>query len=39
MDKKKIVIKDQIKNIGVCTVELRLFEGVIAKLKLNIVAE
>ena len=39
VDKKKIVIKEQIKNLGVCTVELRLFEGVIAKLKLNIVAE
>lgn len=39
MDKKKIVIKDQIKNLGGCTVELKLFEGVIAKLKLNIVAE
>lgn len=39
IDKKKIVIKDQIKNIGEYTVELRLFEGVIAKLKLNIIAE
>ena len=39
IDKKKIVIKDQIKNIGEYTVELRLFEGVVAKLKLNIIAE
>lgn len=39
IDKKKIVIKDQIKNIGEYTVELRLFEGVNAKLKLNIIAE
>lgn len=39
IDKKKIVIKDQIKNIGEYTVELRLFEGVIARLKLNIIAE
>ena len=29
IDKKKIVIKDPIKTLGVCTVELRLFEGVI----------
>ncbi|MCI8519116.1 MAG: 50S ribosomal protein L9, partial [Clostridia bacterium] len=32
VDKKKIVIKDQIKTLGSHTVELRLFEGVIAKL-------
>lgn len=39
IDKKKIVIKNQIKNIGEYTVELRLFEGVVASLKLNIIAE
>lgn len=39
IDKKKIVIKDQIKNVGEYTVELRLFEGVAAKLKINIIAE
>lgn len=39
IDKKKIVIKDQIKSIGEYTVELRLFEGVVGKLKLNIVSE
>lgn len=33
IDKKKIVIKNQIKNIGEYTVELRLFEGVIRKTK------
>ena len=31
IDKKKIVIKDPIKTLGVSTVELRLFEGVIRK--------
>ena len=39
IDKKKIVIKDQIKNIGLYTVDLRLFEGVIAKLKINVKGE
>jgi len=36
---KKIVIKDPIKNIGEYTVELKLFEGVVAKLKLIIEEE
>ena len=39
VDKKKIVIKDQIKSLGEYTVELRLFEGVIAKLSINIIAQ
>ena len=39
IDKKKIILKDQIKTLGEHTVELRLFEGVVAKLKLNIEAE
>ncbi len=39
IDKKKIVIKDQIKTLGEYTVELKLFEGVTGKLKLNIIAE
>ena len=39
IDKKKIVIKDQIKSLGVYTVELRLFEGVVGKLKINVVSE
>ena len=38
IDKKKIVIKDQIKTLGTYTVELRLFEGVIAKVKVNVMA-
>lgn len=39
IEKKKIVIKEQIKTIGEHTVELRLFEGIIAKLKVNVKAE
>lgn len=39
IDKKKIVIKDQIKNVGEYTVELKLFEGVVGKLKVYVVAE
>lgn len=38
VDKKKILLKDQIKTLGEHTVELKLFEGVIAKLKLIIEA-
>lgn len=36
IDKKKIVVKEPIKSVGDYTVELRLFEGVIAKLKLKV---
>lgn len=36
IDKKKILLKDQIKTLGEHTVDLKLFEGVIAKLKLII---
>ena len=39
IDKKKIVIKDQIKQIGEYTVELKLFEGVTAKLKVAVISE
>lgn len=39
VDKKKIVTKDQIKQIGVYTVDLKLFEGVICKLKIDVIAE
>ena len=39
VDKKKIIIKDQIKNIGEYTVELKLFEGVVGKLKVKVIAE
>lgn len=38
IDKKKVVLSETIKNIGTFTVEIKLYEGIIAKLKLNIVA-
>lgn len=37
LDKKKVDLKETIKNIGIVTVDLRLFEGVVGKLKLEIV--
>ena len=39
IDKKKILLKDQIKTLGEHTVDLKLFEGVVAKLKLIIEEE
>ena len=39
VDKKKIAIKDQIKQVGVYTVDLKLFEGVVCKLKINVIPE
>jgi len=39
VDKKKVAIKEQIKQVGVYTVDLRLFEGVICKLKINVMPE
>ncbi len=37
LDKKKIELKDTIKTIGIFTVDVKLFEGIIGKLKLEIV--
>lgn len=39
VDKKKIVINEQIKQLGEYIVELKLFEGVLAKIKVKVVAE
>ena len=39
VDKKKIVIQNQIKALGSYTVELKLFEGVTAKLKVHVISE
>lgn len=36
VDKKKIDLKETIKTIGVKTVEIRLFEGVIGKVKIDV---
>ena len=39
VDKKKINLKETIKTLGVRTVEIKLFEGVIANLKVSVVTE
>lgn len=36
VDKKKIDLKETIKTVGVSSVDIKLFEGVIATLKLNV---
>ena len=38
IDKKKIVLQDTIKNVGTFNVEIKLFEGVIGKLKVNVIS-
>ena len=37
IDKKKIVLKDPIKTLGVFDAEVRLMEGVVSKIKVNVV--
>lgn len=39
VDKKKIEIKETIKNIGMFTVKVKLFEGVVGELKIDIIGE
>lgn len=39
IDKKKIVLKESIKMLGMQTIDIKLYEGVIAKLKVEVVAE
>lgn len=39
VDKKKINLKDTIKTLGARTVEIKLFEGVVAKLKVHVISE
>ena len=39
VDKKKIDLKDTIKTLGMQTVEIKLFEGVIGKLKVDVVSQ
>lgn len=39
IDKKKIVLAETIKNIGTFSVDVKLYEGIVAKLKLNVVSE
>ena len=37
IDKKKILLKDPIKETGVFNIEIKLYEGIIGKLKIDIV--
>lgn len=39
VDKKKIELKDTIKNLGVFSVDIKLFEGVIGKVKVDVISE
>ena len=39
IDKKKIIIQNTIKTVGSYTIELKLFEGIVAKLRVHVVAE
>lgn len=39
IDKKKIELKDTIKNLGIFNINIKLFEGVIANLKINVISE
>lgn len=39
VDKKKIALDDAIKVLGVYTIEIKLFEGIIGKLKVSVVQE
>lgn len=38
-DKKKVFLDDAIKSAGITTVEIKLFEGVIGKIKVEVIAE
>ena len=38
VDKKKILLKDSIKELGVFNIEIKLYEGIIGKLKIDIIA-
>ena len=39
LDKKKIDLKETIKTIGIFTVDIKLFEGIVGKLKLEIIGK
>ena len=39
IDKKKIVVKETIKTVGVQVIEIKLFQGIIGKLKVKIIGE
>ena len=39
IDKKKIILSETIKTLGNVTVDVKLYEGVMGKLKVDIIAE
>lgn len=39
VDKKKVGLDDAIKTLGTYTIDIKLFEGIIGKLKINIIGE
>ena len=39
IDKKKIELKETIKTVGITTVDIKLYEGVIGKVKVNVIPE
>ena len=39
VDKKKVELKEPIKNLGVFTIEIKLFENIIGKVKVGIIAD
>lgn len=39
VDKKKILLQDPIKNLGIFNIEIKLYDGVNAKLKINVIGE
>ena len=39
IDKKKIDLKETIKTLGIQTVDIKLFEGIIGKLKVDVIAK
>ena len=39
VDKKKIDLKETIKTLGVHNVEIKLFEGVVGKLRIDVISE
>ena len=39
VDKKKVLLQEPIKILGMFTIEIKLYDGVIAKLKVNVIGE
>ena len=39
VDKKKIALQEPIKILGMFTIEIKLYDGVIAKLKVNVIGQ